>query len=212
MSARVRNRHDRVPATQQALDGVRVVGLRRCSRGTLLGGTALRAAALVVLAAPAHAQLAPSAHPQGGQVTGGSASIQQKGSVTAITQRSDRAAIDWQSFNIGSKSQVAFTQPNAKSVVLNTVVGPNPSEIAGRITANGVVAVVNQSGVIFDRGSQVDTAGLIVSAAGITRQNFMAGHMVFDQAPHPGASVVNNGTITIQAGGAGRARGAAGGQ
>ncbi len=180
-------------------DSVRVVGLRRCSRSALLGGTALRAAALVVLAAPAaRAQLSPSAHPMGGQVVGGSAAIQQKATATNITQTSGRAAIDWQSFNVGRQSQVNFSQPNSKSVVLNTVVGPNPSEIAGRITANGVVAVVNQSGVIFDKGSQVDTAGLIVSAAGITRQNFMAGHMVFDQAPHPGASVVNNGTITIR--------------
>ena len=197
MSARVRNGHAK-GAGQQGLDGVRVVGLRRCSRGALLGGTALRAAALVVLAAPAHAQLAATAHPMGGQVTGGSASIQQKGNTTDIVQRTGRAAIDWQSFNVGSNARVAFSQPNSKSVVLNTVVGPNPSEIAGRITANGVVAVVNQSGVIFDRGSQVDTAGLIVSAAGITRQNFMAGHMVFDQAPHPGAAVVNDGTITIR--------------
>jgi filamentous hemagglutinin family protein len=203
MSPNLRNRHKgsaaetdpRAPATGSE---VRVIGLRRCSKSALLGGTALRAAALVVLATPANAQLAAGAHPTGGAVVGGSASITQSGNTTDITQKSGRAAIDWQSFNVGSAARVVFAQPSSSSVVLNTVVGPNPSEIAGRITANGVVAIVNQSGVIFDQGSQVDTAGLVVSAAGITRQNFMSGHMVFDQAPHPGARVVNNGAITIK--------------
>jgi filamentous hemagglutinin family protein len=185
-------------STQGTVPEIGVIGLRRCSRGALLGGTALRAAALVVLATQAKAQLAPGAHPSGGVVVGGSAAIAQNGSTTDITQKSGRAAIDWQSFNVGSGARVVFAQPSSRSVALNTVVGPNPSEIAGRITANGVVAIVNQSGVIFDQGAQVDTAGLVVSAAGITRQNFMAGHMVFDQAPHPGARVVNNGAITIQ--------------
>jgi filamentous hemagglutinin family protein len=179
-------------------EAVQIVGWRRCSRGALLGGTALRAAALVVLATPANAQLAAGAHPSGGSVVGGSASITQNGTTTDITQKSGRAAIDWQSFNVGSAAKVVFAQPSSSAVALNTVVGPNPSEIAGRITANGVVAIVNQSGVIFDQGSQVDTAGLVVSAAGITRQNFMNGHMVFDQAAHPGARVVNNGAITIR--------------
>jgi filamentous hemagglutinin family protein len=199
MSASVPNRHDGggVETDPWASD-VRVVGLHRCSRSALLGGTALRAAALVVLATPANAQLAAGAHPTGGVVVGGSASITQSGATTDITQKSGRTAIDWQSFNVGSSAKVVFTQPSSSSVALNTVVGPNPSEIAGRITANGVVAIVNQSGVIFDQGSQVDTAGLVVSAAGITRQNFMSGHMVFNQAAHPGARVVNNGAITIQ--------------
>ena len=40
---------------------------------------------------------------------------------------------------------------------------------------------MNQSGVIFYKGAQVNTAGLMVSAAGISNQNFMAGAMMFDQ-------------------------------
>ena len=177
---------------------IRFAGFARCSRSALLAGTALRAAALVVLATPAVAQLAPAAHPTGGTVVGGQAGISQAGNTTLIKQASQAASINWQNFNVGSQATVAFQQPNSGAIALNRVVGPDPSEIAGHITANGQVVIVNQSGVIFDQGSQVDTAGLVVSASGIIDKNFMAGHMVFDQAPHPGARVVNNGTITIR--------------
>jgi len=161
-------------------------------RAALLCGTAIG-----IIGGPAMAQLAPNARPTGGVVVGGQAGISQTGNSTVIDQASERAAINWQSFNVGSQQSVTFEQPNSGAVALNSVVGPNPSEIAGHITANGQVVIVNQSGVVFDQGSQVDTAGLVVSAPGITTNNFMAGHMVFNQAAHPGARVVNNGRLTI---------------
>ncbi len=58
--------------------------------------------------------------------------------------------------------------------------------------------LVNQSGVTFFKGAQVNTNGLMVSAIGITNQNFMAGKMVFDQPGNPNARVENQGTITVR--------------
>ena len=162
-------------------------------RLALLHGTAL-----AVLATPAVAQIAPSARPTGGAVVGGQAGITQSGNTTTINQQSQSAALTWQSFNVGSAQTVNFKQPDSSAIALNTVVGPDPSEIAGHITANGQIVIVNQAGVVFDHGAQVDTAGLVVSAAGITTQNFMAGRMVFNQAAHAGAKIVNNGTLTIR--------------
>ena len=49
----------------------------------------------------------------------------------------------------GSQQTVQFQQPSATSWTLNRVTAPDPSVIAGRITANGGVAIVNQSGVVF---------------------------------------------------------------
>jgi filamentous hemagglutinin family protein len=135
--------------------------------------------------------------PTGGQVVAGQAAIAQSGNRTTITQRTDRAAIDWQQFNVGAQSSVQFVQPNQGSWTLNRVVGPDPSVIAGRIQANGGVAIVNQSGMVFAGGAQVDVGSLIASAANITNNNFMAGRMVFDGAPRPGARVENRGTITV---------------
>jgi filamentous hemagglutinin family protein len=135
--------------------------------------------------------------PTGAQVVAGQAAIAQGGNRTTITQRTDRAAIDWQQFNVGSQHTVQFVQPNQGSWTLNRVVGPDPSVIAGRIQANGGVAIVNQSGMVFAGGAQVDVGSLIASAANITNNNFMAGRMVFDGAPRPGARVENRGTITV---------------
>ena len=175
-----------------------IVSVARRGRAGLLRTTALQAAAIIVLSVPAIAQPLPNARPAGGVVVGGAASIAQTQAQTTVQQASQRAAIDWRSFDIGSGHTVQYNQPNASAIVLNRVTGPDPSQIAGRIQANGQVIITNQSGVVFHQGAQVDTAGLIVSAAGIAPSNFMAGRMVFDQAPKPDAAVTNAGTITVR--------------
>ena len=142
--------------------------------------------------------LPPLRAPTGGAVSAGQASISNTPAKTLITQSSENAAINWQSYNVGSAQTVQYKQPNASSVTLNRVVGANPSQIAGHILANGQVVLVNQSGVVFAKGAQVDTAGLVVSTAGITDKNFMNGKLVFDQAGHLGASISNAGNITIR--------------
>ena len=167
-------------------------------RSDLLISTALRTTVLLALSLPAAAQPAPNARPTGGSVVGGTAAISRTGSNTRIDQASQRAAIDWQSFNVGSQQSVTFSQPSASAVALNRVTGPDPSQIAGRIDANGQIILVNQSGVNFYKGTQVNAAGVMVSAAGISNQNFMAGVMKFDQPGKPDAKVNNAGTITVK--------------
>ncbi|NKC32838.1 two-partner secretion domain-containing protein [Falsiroseomonas selenitidurans] len=150
----------------------------------------------VLAAAPALAQ-APNAAPSGGQVVAGAASISRTATTTTIDQASQRAAIDWRGFDVGANQAVRFNQPSSAAWTLNRVNSPDPSLIAGRITANGGIAIVNQSGVVFAPGAQVNVGSLIASAANITTQNFMAGRMVFDGAPRPGARVENHGRITV---------------
>ena len=159
---------------------------------SLLCGTAL------VLAAPCHAQPAPNAQPAGGRVTAGTATITQAPAATTINQASSRAVVDWRSFDVGSNQSVTFQQPSNTAVTLNRVDSANPSQIAGRIDANGQVVLVNQSGVVFNKGAQVNAQSLVVSAAGISNENFMAGRMVFDQAPNPNAQIRNDGDITVR--------------
>ena len=133
-------------------------------------------------------------------MSAGSASISYSApaATTTIDQASQRAAINWQSFNVGGQQTVSFVQPSASATALNRVHSPNPSQIAGKIDANGQVVLINQSGVIFYKGAQVNTAGLIVSAAGMSNANFMAGKMVFDKAAKPNAAIVNQGTLTVK--------------
>ena len=167
----------------------------------LLLGTALEALGALMLPAvfrPAMSQPAPDARPIGGAVVAGAATISRTPGATTIDQSTQRAAVNWQSFDVGARQSVDFHQPSASAVTLNRVLGPNPSQIAGRITANGQVILVNQDGITFYKGAQVNTAGFVATAAGITNRNFMAGHMVFDQPAAPGARVVNQGQITVR--------------
>src|SRR4051812_42990432 len=181
----------------------------RGARGPLLLGTALQAASALMFASRADAQLLPFVRPQGGVVSAGQASISQTAAQTTVSQASQRAVVDWQSFNVGSQHTVAFQQPSSTAMTLNRVAGPDPSQIAGRITANGQVAIVNQSGVVFQRGSVVDVQTLVVSAANISNQNFMAGRgptgrpgqLTFDEPGRPDARISNAGTITVKQGG-----------
>jgi filamentous hemagglutinin family protein len=169
--------------------------IRRCI-GTLPSRAILLFAAATPV--PAAGQPAATARPQGGQVVAGAAQISRTDALTRIDQSSLRAAIDWRSFNVGSGQQVDFQQPSASAVTLNRVTSSDPSQIAGKITANGQVVLVNQSGVLFTKGAQVNAQSVIVSAAGITNQNFMAGRIVFDQPARPDAKIVNEGRITVQ--------------
>jgi filamentous hemagglutinin family protein len=170
----------------------------RRPRTALLLSTALQTVAVLVLSLPARAQPAPGARPSGGTLVAGTAAIIQNAAKTTINQSSSRAAINWQSFDVGAQHTVQFNQPSSSAVTLNRVIGPDPSAIAGRIEANGQVVLVNQSGVMFYKGAQVNTAGLMVSAANISNQNFMAGRMAFEQPSKPNARVENQGSITIK--------------
>jgi filamentous hemagglutinin family protein len=164
-------------------------------RPLLLAGTALLA--LPVLAPLARAQ-APDARPQGGAVVAGQARITQTPQRTQVEQSSQRAVIEWRGFDIGANHQVDIRQPDAAAWSLQRVTGPDPSAIAGRLTSNGGVAIVNPAGIVFHQGAQVDVAGLIATASDTTNQAFMAGRMAFDGAPRPGARVENHGTITLR--------------
>ncbi|MGH7070660.1 MAG: beta strand repeat-containing protein, partial [Acetobacteraceae bacterium] len=179
----------------------RLIGAVRRDRASLLVTSALTAAVLGVVALPARAQLAPDTQPTGGVVVAGSARIAASPTTTTVAQSSARAAVNWQSFNVGSRAAVNFVQPSASAVTLNRVLAPDPSVIAGHIHANGGIVITNGSGVVFTQGAEINAASVVVSAAGITNRNFMAGRMQFDLPAKPGARIVNAGHITVKAAG-----------
>ncbi len=138
------------------------------------------------------------ANPQGGQVVGGNAQIQGQGTANVtVTQTTDRAIINWHTFDIGSGERVQFVQPGASSIALNRVTGGlGPSVIAGSLTANGRVFLVNPDGILFGAGAVVDTAGFLATTHDIKNDDFMAGRFDFSISGRADASIVNLGTIT----------------
>ncbi len=140
------------------------------------------------------------ANPQGPVVQSGSASFSTSGAHTQITA-SHNAVLHWQSFNLAAGQSATFVQPSASSVVWNRILGGNPSEIHGSITANGVVVLMNQAGFHFGPSSFVSAAGLVVSTAPATPIESGAGlFWQFNGAP-PGVSIVNYGHLQVGQGG-----------
>ncbi len=176
--------------------------------------TAVLTPALLTLTLAAPATALAQALPTGGQVVAGSGVIGSPGGGTlAIDQASQSMSIDWQQFNIGAANTVRFNQPGADAVALNRVLGPDASQIMGRLQANGRVFLVNPNGVLFGQGAQVDVGALVASTLNISNTDFMAGNYRFladsastegalDAAQDQPASVVNRGRITAADGGA----------
>jgi filamentous hemagglutinin family protein len=135
--------------------------------------------------------------PTGGQVVAGSATIANvNAGQQVITQGSDRAIINWQSFSIGTGNSVRFDQPSASSVVLNRVIGNDPSSIFGTLSSNGQLFLVNPNGIYFAPGARLDVGGLVASTLAINDSNFLAGRYQFQRAGTGNtASIINEGII-----------------
>jgi len=150
-----------------------------------------------VFANPAVPNLPKLALPTNGQVVAGNASISQSQTVTTATmnvnQTSQRAVINWDSFNVGKNATVNFNQPNANAVTLNRVTGATPSMIDGAVRANGQVIFVNPNGVTFGKGAEINAAGVVASTMNIADKDFMEGKSTY-KGNGTGA-VINEGKI-----------------
>jgi filamentous hemagglutinin family protein len=163
-------------------------------------GKAATAAAALLVVGLANAQLSSTALPQGPQLSAGQASVSTAGAVMNIQQSTAKAALNWQSFNIGSQATVNITQPGASSVLLNRVTGADPSQILGSLQANGQVFLVNPQGVMFGRNSRVNVGALVASSMDISDADFMAGQWRFNRG-NSTATVLNQGDIQASLGG-----------
>lgn len=161
-------------------------------------GTLLVLALLILAALPSFAR----ANPQGGTVARGSVKIlQESPAKLTVIQSTDKAVVNWQSFSIGAGEHTRFQQPSSSSIILNRVVGGDPSSILGQLTANGRVVLVNPNGIFFGKDAKIDVAALIASTHDIKNDDFMAGRLKFTLPGKPGARIVNQGIITVEDGG-----------
>jgi len=136
-------------------------------------------------------------HVVGGDTT---ATIATSGNTTTITQNVDKAVIDWLRFNITANETVTFDQPSTTSIVLNRVTGSEASVIAGKLTANGRVFLINTNGVLFAAGSSVNVGALVASTLNLSDSNFANDNYVFTAGRDSG-SVIAKGDIVIVDGG-----------
>lgn len=116
-----------------------------------------------------------------------------------IQQNQSRAVIDWSSFNIGEKAWVHFDQQqNSSWSVLNRIHDKDPSQIYGKLTADGKVFLLNQNGILFGLGSQINVQSLTASSLNIKDDDFMNGILHFkgenynNRTDNNGYDAVNN--------------------
>ncbi len=138
--------------------------------------------------------------PTGGEVAAGSAAVSQPAANRMqVDQSSRKAILNWQSFSIAGDERVYFVQP-AGGVALNRVLGADPSNIFGSLTATGQVFLVNPNGILFGPTARVDVGGLVASTLTIGDSDFAAGNYRFISAGTAG-SVVNQGLLNAASGG-----------
>jgi len=95
----------------------------------------------------------------------------QSGNDVTVKQNESQAMLHWKTFNVGRNTTLNFDQSAGgadagKWIAFNKVTGGEvaPSQILGRINAQGQVYVINQNGIIFGGASQINTRSLVASS------------------------------------------------
>lgn len=144
--------------------------------------------------------LVPRDLPVGADIVFGVVTI-ESGSPTSLTirQSSDKAIVNWQSFDIAAGNTVDVMQPGADASALFRVTGGTDSRIAGTLTANGKLFLINPNGIAIGAGAQINTGSFIASTLDIADADFLSGNLAFRRS---GAAqgVYNGGSITVNGG------------
>src|SRR5580765_8234312 len=140
------------------------------------------------------------ANPVGPTVNQGRATFTSQGPQLTI-RTSDRAFINWRSFNIGVGETTTFLQPSSSSLVWNRISDPNPSQILGNLNANGYVVLQNSSGFYIGGQAAITTHGLLMTTAPIQVPNLSSGGPWQFNALPPTAKIINYGHIDVGQGG-----------
>ncbi|OIR06390.1 heme/hemopexin-binding protein precursor [mine drainage metagenome] len=98
-----------------------------------------------------------------------------------ITSTAANTVLQWKNFGSGTDTIAAgdiikFNLPSSSSGVLNMVTGGTATTIAGAITSNGRVYVMNTAGVMVSSGAQINAASFVASTTNDTdaTQSFLA--------------------------------------
>ena len=156
----------------------------------------LSSAALLIVAVDSAAALGP----EGERVAEGLAQVSRPtGALTLVEQMSQRAVIDWSSFDVAAGEEVRFVQPGVDAAILNRVNDIDASVIDGLINGDGRVFFTNPHGFLFGADARVDLGALVVSTADIDNRAFMAGDYAFDVEGAGDGAIVNRGNLSADA-------------
>lgn len=153
----------------------------------------------IVLILSSYFSLVLLANPKDASIVSGSITIKQESPTKiGITQTTDKAIINWKSFNIDKNEHTEFYQPNSNSITLNRVISNDSSKILGKLSANSQIMIINQNGILFGKDSIVDVSGLVATTHDINNKDFLNNNFNFSKSGNPNSSIINLGKITIK--------------
>ena len=122
-----------------------------------------------IVAAPFAAQTAYALPIEGAHAAtnAGEANISTSGTVMDIVGKTDHNILRWEDFSIDSGEKVRFDGGNQTRDYLNLVTGEGASNIYGTIEGGRNVYLVNPHGILFAKGSEVNTGALYLSTANV---------------------------------------------
>ena len=161
---------------------------------------------LLCISVNVHAVPAVDALPSGGNISAGSGSISSQGNQMLINQASDKLAINWSSYNIGANASVTYQQPSRQSVALNRVFSADPSQLYGRLNANGSVILINPNGIVVGPGANINVGAMILSTLNLSDSDFLSNNYHFTTPSADSLStltpkILTQGNINTSAGG-----------
>ncbi len=145
---------------------------------------------------------ASNALPNIRQVISGVAGLEKNaaGNRLTIHQNGKKAILDWNSFNIGANAETAFDQQgHANWAALNRIYDNDPSQIFGKLKADGKVFLLNHNGILFGPDSTTNVHSLVASSLNLDQNDFLNNIMHFKTAAGVGeapGAVINQGSIT----------------
>ena len=105
-----------------------------------------------------------------------------------VEQSASKAILTWETFNVGRETTLHFDQSRGKQsdgsntwIALNRVVDPQarPSQILGKVKAEGSVYVLNRNGIVFGGASQVNTHSFLASSLSLFSEDVAASNKAF---------------------------------
>jgi len=143
-----------------------------------------------------HAEVPAQTLPSLKSIDSGSISINTNSATNTlnVNQTSNKGIISWNSFNLGSAATVNFNQPSSSASTLNKIYDLNPSQIFGKINANGNIILQNAAGIYFGTSSVLNVGSLTATTRTISDSDYLNGQFKFKGSGKDG-SITNDGTI-----------------
>lgn len=89
----------------------------------------------------------------------------------------DGGVFEWSTFDIAEHESIDFEQSTHDSIILARISSDSPTRIAGSLTTNGSLFLVNPNGFYFDVGSSVSINRLYLSTDPLAFDSFLQGSM-----------------------------------